>query len=179
MNAVAVIEAAVPASPREEWLNRGKNLGAERRDVDWRLADWLSEGKAAGHLDQAGFDFLADNLGIGPAKLKLIHKAAAIPAHLRDTSLTVEHHAHVAELPVQEQIELLTEAKRQHWSDDDLRKQTITRKVETGRAAMLSQEEWDDLSRMQFLHVWNRASVAAREDIAELVSQSHMRCIDA
>jgi len=177
MNAVAVIETAV--TPAEEWIDRGRKLAAKRRDVDWAIADWMVEGKAAGHLDQAGFDFLADNLGIGPAKLKLIHKAAAIPAHLRDTSLTVEHHAHVAELPVQEQIELLTEAKRQHWSDDDLRKQTITRKVETGRAAMLSQEEWDDLSRMQFLHVWNRASVAAREDIAELVSQSHMRCIDA
>ena len=177
MNAVAVIEVAV--TPAEEWIDRGRTLAAKRRDVDWAIADWMAEGKAAGHLDQAGFDFLADNLGIGPAKLKLIHKAAAIPAHLRDTSLTVEHHAHVAELPVQEQIELLTEAKRQHWSDDDLRKQTITRKVETGRAAMLSQEEWDDLSRMQFLHVWNRASVAAREDIAELVSQSHMRCIDA
>lgn len=177
MNAVAVIETAV--TPAEEWIDRGRTLAAKRRDVDWAIADWMVEGKAAGHLDQAGFDFLADNLGIGPAKLKLIHKAAAIPAHLRDTSLTVEHHAHVAELPVQEQIELLTEAKRQHWSDDDLRKQTITRKVETGRAAMLSQEEWDDLSRMQFLHVWNRASVAAREDIAELVSQSHMRCIDA
>lgn len=177
MNAVAVIEAA--ATPAEEWIDRGRTLAAKRRDVDWAIADWMVEGKAAGHLDQAGFDFLADNLGIGPAKLKLIHKAAAIPAHLRDTSLTVEHHAHVAELPVQEQIELLTEAKRQHWSDDDLRKQTITRKVETGRAAMLSPDEWDDHCRMQLQHAWNRASVSVREDFAELIAASHMGVIDA
>ncbi|MGJ8477268.1 hypothetical protein [Sphingobium yanoikuyae] len=177
MTVLAMSES--PEISYSRWIDEGRNLAVRWRETSWAIADWMVEGKAAGHLDQAGFDFLADNLGIGPAKLKLIHKAAAIPAHLRDTSLTVEHHAHVAELPVQEQIELLTEAKRQHWSDDDLRKQTITRKVETGRAAMLSQEEWDDLSRMQFLHVWNRASVAAREDIAELVSQSHMRCIDA
>ncbi|WP_010337795.1 hypothetical protein [Sphingobium yanoikuyae] len=177
MNAVAVIEAAV--SPAEEWIDRGRTLAAKRRDVDWAIADWMVEGKAAGHLDQAGFDFLADNLGIGPAKLKLIHKAAAIPAHLRDTSLTVEHHAHVAELPVQEQIELLTEAKRQHWSDDDLRKQTITRKVETGRAAMLSPDEWDDHCRMQLQHAWNRANPSVREDFAELIAASNMGVIDA
>jgi hypothetical protein len=177
MNAVAVIEAAL--TPAEEWIDRGRTLAAQRRDVDWAIADWMVEGKAAGHLDQAGFDFLADNLGIGPAKLKLIHKAAAIPAHLRDTSLTVEHHAHVAELPVQEQIELLTEAKRQHWSDDDLRKQTITRKVETGRAAMLSPDEWDDHCRMQLQHAWNRASPSVREDFAELIAASNMGVIDA
>lgn len=177
MNAVAVIEAvAVPAA---EWIDRGRGLAARRRDVDWELADWLAEGKAAGHLDQAGFDFLAENLGIGPSKLRLIHKAAAIPVHLRDTSLTIEHHAHVAELPAQEQMELLTEAKRQHWSDDALRKQAISRKVETGRAAMLSPDEWDDHCRMQLQHAWNRASIAVREEFAELIGESHMGVIDA
>lgn len=175
MNAISVIEAA----PIDAWVDRGRSLASQRRDVDWAIADWMNEGKDAGFLTQAGFDLLSENLGIAPAKLKMIHKAAAIPAHLRDTSLTVEHHAHVAELPAQEQMELLTEAKRQHWSDDALRKQAISRKVETGCAAMLSPDEWDDLSRMQFLHVWNRASLAAREDIAELIADSDMGVIDA
>jgi hypothetical protein len=176
MNAVAVIEAAV--TPAEEWIDRGRTLAAKRRDVDWAIADWMVEGKAAGHLDQAGFDFLADNLGIGPAKLKLIHKAAAIPAHLRDTSLTVEHHAHVAELPVQEQIELLTEAKRQHWSDDDLRKQTISRRAQIGGYEMLTPEEWEYHSLMAMQHAWNRAPKQARIDFLEIATKANGGLID-
>ena len=175
MNAISVIEAA----PIDAWVDRGRSLASQRRDVDWAIADWMNEGKDAGFLTQAGFDLLSENLGIAPAKLKMIHKAAAIPAHLRDTSLTVEHHAHVAELPAQEQMELLTEAKRQHWSDDALRKQAISRKVETGCAAMLSPDEWDDHCRVQLQHAWNRASVAVREDFAELIAESHMGVIDA
>lgn len=175
MNAISVIEA----DPIDAWVDRGRSLASQRRDVDWAIADWMTEGKDAGFLTQAGFDLLSENLGIAPAKLKMIHKAAAIPAHLRDTSLTVEHHAHVAELPAQEQMELLTEAKRHHWSDDALRKQAISRKVETGCAAMLSPDEWDDHCRVQLQHAWNRASVAVREDFAELIADSDMGVIDA
>jgi hypothetical protein len=178
MASVAVIEA-LPASALDAWIEVGRALATRRRNVDWELADWMLEGKQQGFLTQSGFDFLSENLGIGPAKLKLISKAAAIPHHLRDTSLTIEHHAHVAELPAQEQMELLTEAKRQHWSDDDLRKQAISRRVETGCAAMLSPDEWDDHCRMQLQHAWNRASIAVREDFAELIGASHMGVIDA
>lgn len=178
MNAVAVIEAVAPAPDREAWLSRGKGLGAERRDIDWRIADWMVEGKAAGHLDQAGFDFLADNLGIGPSKLRLIHKAAAIPVHLRDTSLTIEHHAHVAELPAQEQMELLTEAKRHHWSDDALRKQAISRRTQIGGYEVLSQEEWEYHALMAMQHAWNRAPKQARIDFLEIAAKVDGGLID-
>ena len=139
----------------------------------------MHEGQSNGFLTQAGFDFLADNLGIGPARLKVISKAAAIPAHLRDTSLTVEHHAHVADLPAPEQMELLTQAKLQHWSDDDLRKQAITHKVNHGHAAMLSQDEYDEHCRLALQHAWNRASPTVRGDFAEMIAASHMGIIDA
>ncbi|WIA54328.1 hypothetical protein N6H05_14775 [Sphingobium sp. WTD-1] len=178
MNAVAVIEAAV--TPLNAWVNEGRAIAGRITAATWELGDWANRGEQEGWCDQGKFELLGGELGLSPKRIREVHRASkAFPPHLRDSALTVEHHIQVADLPRDEQFELLGMAKDQHWNADDLRKQTITRKVETGRAAMLSQEEWDDLSRMQFLHVWNRASVAAREDIAELVSQSHMRCIDA
>jgi hypothetical protein len=174
MNAISVIEAA----PIDAWVDRGRSLASQRRDVDWAIADWMNEGKDAGFLTQAGFDLLSENLGIAPAKLKMIHKAAAIPAHLRDTSLTVEHHAHVAELPAQEQMELLTEAKRQHWSDDALRKQAISRRTQIGGYEVLSQEEWEYHALMAMQHAWNRAPKQARIDFLEIAAKVDGGLID-
>lgn len=180
MNAISVIDAGAAVVPMDAWIADGRALAAERRDVDWRLADWMITGQSYGFIDQAGFDFLSESLGIGPKRLKDIAKAAtAFPAHLRDSALSIEHHAHVADLPRAEQLELLGQAKREHWSDDDLRKQAITHKVGHGHVSMLSQDEWDEHCRMALQHAWNRANPTVREDFAEQIKESHLGIIDA
>lgn len=180
MNAVAVIEAVAIVAPMDAWIETGRALAARRRDVDWEIADWMVAGQAQGYIDQAGFDFLSCSLGIAPKRLKDIAKAAiAFPVHLRDSALSIEHHAHVADLPRGEQMELLSQAKREHWSDDDLRKQAITHKVGHGHVSMLSQDEWDEHCRMALQHAWNRASPTVREDFAEQIKESHLGVIDA
>lgn len=180
MSEVALVEAVAIVAPMDAWIQTGRALAARRRDVDWEIADWMVDGQAQGYIDQAGFDFLSSSLGIAPKRLKDIAKAAtAFPLHLRDSALSIEHHAHVADLPRGEQMELLSQAKREHWSDDDLRKQAITHKVGYGHVSMLSQDEWDEHCRMALQHAWNRASTTVREDFAEQIKESHLGVIDA
>lgn len=174
MAGLAIIE-----DERTHWLDTGRSLASQRRDVDWRLGDWLSEGRERGYVDQTGFDFLAENLGITPKRLKTITKAVdAFPTHLRNAALSIEHHAHVADLPRDEQLDLLCQAKEQHWNDDDLRKQVISHRARSGRIDTLSQEEWDDHSMVTLQHAWNRASKRVREDFLELAQGADGGVID-
>lgn len=161
------------------WLTTGRDLAAQRRNVDWQLGDWLIEGQEKGFLDQTSFDFLSDNLGIAPKRLKTITKAVeAFPAHLRDTALTIEHHAHVADLPRDEQLDLLKQAREAHWNDDDLRKQVISHRANAGRFDTLSAEEWDDHAMVSLQHAWNRASKKVRLDFLELANDANGGVID-
>ena len=168
MNAVTVIEAAaVPAIDLQSWIDTGRNLAAQRRDVDWRLADWMLDGKDRGFLDQTNFDFLSDNLGIAPKRLKDITKAAtAFPAHLRDKALTIEHHAAAAALPKQEAMELLHAAKDKHWTPEQTRHEAMKAKPRDERQVEESPLE-------SFLRHWNRLPRAVRFEAAEMIQASH------
>lgn len=163
---------------RTDWLARGRTLATQRRDVDWALGDWLTDGRAAGYLDQTGFDFIADELGLSPKRLKLIEKAANIPASHRDTTLSIEHHAHVADLAAPEQLDMLKQAKAGHWSDDDLRKKVITLKASTGRIDAMSAEEWADHSMVAMQHAWNRAPREMRLEFYEMAGEANGGVID-
>ena len=176
MNAVTVIEAANLSSPLDTWIANGRALAERRRDVDWEIADWMSEGREAGFITQAGFDFLADNLGIGPAKLKIISKAAAIPAHLRDTSLTVEHHAVVAKLPKDDQLNLLNQASREHWKVQDLREAVTQRRYEAGE--LFDDEDIESTLCTLIVRAWNRATPAARQSFMDLAKVAKLGIID-
>lgn len=181
MNMVTVDRVVVEldADPKQAWLDTGRQLATQRRDVDWQLGDWLIEGRENGFLDQTGFEFLADNLGIAPKRLKAITKAVdAFPVHLRDTSLSIEHHAHVADLPRNEQLDLLKQARDAHWSDDDLRKQVITHRAHNGGFSTLSAEEWDDHAMVALQHAWNRASKQVRLDFLEIAQEANGAVID-
>ncbi|WP_347271649.1 hypothetical protein [Rhizorhabdus histidinilytica] len=172
-----IVPVADPA--RDAWLDAGRTLAAERRDVDWRLGDWMLEGREKGYLDQAGFDFLSDNLGIAPKRLKVITRAAeTFPRHLRDETLTIEHHAYVADLPRDEQMHLLGQARREHWNDDDLRKHVINHKVRTGRVDSLSGEEWDHHALVALQHAWNRANPHVRAEFLEMAQEANGGVID-
>lgn len=172
------VPVADPA--RDAWLDAGRTLAAERRDVDWRLGDWMLEGREKGYLDQAGFDFLSDNLGIAPKRLKVITRAAeTFPRHLRDETLTIEHHAYVADLPRTDQVELLTQARREHWDDNEMRKHVISHKVRTGLVDRLTTDEWDHHALMGLQHAWNRASVSVRQEFMEMAKEANWGVIDA
>tara|TARA_Y100000114_G_scaffold153717_1_gene174227 strand:+ start:4069 stop:4614 length:546 start_codon:yes stop_codon:yes gene_type:complete len=181
MNAVAVIGTTqVPVPTLEQWLEIGRAIADEGRRVGWAFADWARQGKDLGYTKQLGFNFIGHELGIDPRRLEIIDKAAdAFPPGTRHPKLSVEHHAHVADLPKERGFELLNEAAANKWTDVDLRKEVITAKVASGLAHLLSQDDYDDFCRAQLQHAWNRASIAVREEFAELIGESHMGIIDA
>lgn len=152
----------------EAWVANGRDLAASRRNVDWQLADWMIEGQDKGYLTQASFDFLTDNLGIPQKRLKDITKAAtAFPAHLRDASLTIEHHAAVAAVPTQEALQLLHTARDNHWSPEQTRHEARRGHV----ADDVGNRSVDELE--SFLRHWNRLPRPIRIEAAEMIATSN------
>ncbi|MBH0112728.1 hypothetical protein I5E68_07155 [Novosphingobium sp. YJ-S2-02] len=176
MNAITTIEAA-PLAPLDDWVAKGRSLVAQRLDVDWKIADWMAEGKDAGHLSQAKFDFLSDNLGLAPRRLKDALKAALhFPPALRDASLSVEHHAAVASLPKDEALPLLKRASSEHLQVQDLREAVTQRRYETG--ALFDDEDTDTTLCTLVVRAWNRATPDARESFMQLARTVNFGIID-
>lgn len=175
MNAVTII--APPPTALTDWVEKGRSLVAQRLDVDWAIADWMAEGKEAGHLSQAKFDFLSDNLGLAPKRLKDALKAATnFPPALRDTRLSVEHHAAVASLPKDEALPLLKRASSEHLQVQDLREAVTQRRYETG--ALFDDEDTDTTLCTLIVRAWNRATPDARESFMELAKAVKFGIID-
>ena len=168
MNAVTIIEAGTMPADFQSWVDTGRNLASERHDVDWRTGKWLHDGKQAGFVDQAGFDFLAENLGTTPKRLKEIARAVeAFPPALRDTSLSIEHHAAAAVVADnQGRLELLQAAKREHWSPEQTRHEAMKAKPRDERQVEESPLE-------SFIRHWNRLPRVARMEAAEMIAESH------
>lgn len=176
MNAVTIIEAA-PIATQDEWLDKGRNLFTQRRDVDWQIAGWMVEGKTAGHLCQAKFDFLSDQLGVAPKRLKDALKAAeAFPPALRDINLSVEHHAAIASLPRDEALPLLQRASSEHLPVNALREYVTQRRYETGQN--FADEDTDSTLCTHIVRAWNRATPAARQSFLDLQEVSQLGIID-
>ena len=176
MNAMTIIEAA-PKDTQAAWVDRGRALADERREVDWRLADWMSEGKEAGYINQAGFDFLSENLGLAPKRLKDALKAAlTFPPALRNSALSVEYHAAVASLPKDEALPLLKRASDEHLPLQRLREHVTQRRYETWQN--FADEDTDTTLCTLIVRAWNRATPDARESFMELARPARFGIID-
>jgi len=176
MNAVTIIKAAPPAN-QAVWLDKGRDLFTQRREVDWRIAGWMVEGKEAGHLCQAKFDFLSEQLGVAPKRLKDALKAAeAFPPALRDINLSVEHHAAIASLPREEALPLLKRASSEHLPVNALREFVTQRRYETGQN--FADEDTDSTLCTHIVRAWNRATPAARQSFLDLQEVAHLGIID-
>ena len=145
----------------------------QRRENHWSCADCLREGKEAGYLTEAGFDFLSNDLGVAPKPLKEAVKAAeAFPPPLRDTKLSLEHHAATADLPdAQMRLEFLGHAKREHWSPEQTRYEAQKARHQESRGANESPLE-------SFLRHWNRLPDAVRGEAMEIIAASGAQIVD-
>jgi len=163
IQAIAIAPEATPEFTG--WVDRGRTLAGNRREVDWAIGDWMMEGREAGFIDQAGFDFLADNLGIAPKRLRDISRAVdAFPSHLRDQSLSIEHHASVAALPRQDALQLLNTARDKHWTPERTRHEAHQVKEREGRPAT------DSYGMLEsFIRHWNRLPKAQRLEAADMI----------
>ncbi|MFS0771057.1 hypothetical protein [Sphingomonas sp. 1P08PE] len=178
MNALATIEAAAPPAGFTDWLSTGKDLLTKRTAIEWQLADWIADGREQfGH--QAEFDFLADELGIAPKALKSAAKvAAAFPPHMRDTSLTFEHHEAVAGLPTSDAMALLKAASAGHLDERETRVEAVKRRAEIGQGTLID-DDWEHHQLMAIQRAWNRAQPNVRAEFLELAAEAELGVIDA
>jgi hypothetical protein len=170
MTALALAE---PAASFTEWLAIGRDLAHTRLTIDFALGDWLAQGRdhfAPEQIELAIGEIAAD---VEQARaLKRVEKVArAFPPAVRDTALTFEHHAKVADLPRQEALPLLREAREEKLPASKLRVRAMLRKVDLGLVLPREDDpEYDAL--VACVRAWNRAPIDVREDFAEMVAES-------
>lgn len=183
MNAVAIIEQdhspalTLPeGAPIEHWIEAGRQLADRKRELDWHTAEWADFG-LRNYPEQ--LEMALGELGVELREVKRLHKTLeAFPPHLRDPGLTFEHHAHVADLPVQEALPLLKEAHEQHLPARKLRVMAMLKKVETGQT--LPREDDADYDMLiACVRAWNRSSRTVRQEFAEMIVESDLGVIDA
>ena len=185
MNALTTIEAApaqalvldLPASTTfPDWLAQGRSLALSKKSIDFLIGDWINFGRD--HFPEELQEHLP-GLFDDPKLAKRAEKTAkAFPPHLRDASLTFEHHAHVADLPTQEALPLLKQAHDENLAARELRIRAMLRKVETGQILPREDDAEDD-ALMAMVRAWNRAPRHVREEFAELVADSDLGVIEA
>lgn len=176
-NDTAALALALPDNTTfTDWLAQGRSLALSKKSIDFLIGDWINFGRE--HFPeelQANLPGLFDD----PKLAKRAEKTAkAFPPHLRDASLTFEHHAHVADLPTQEALPLLKQAHDEHLPARQLRIRAMLRKQDIGQI-LPREEDAEDDALMAMVRAWNRATRTAREEFAELVADSDLGVIEA
>lgn len=173
MSALAVITAEAP-TPFHTWLETGRSLVDQRREIDWRLGDWLADGRKQ-FGDQAEFDFLADALGLAPQRLKQAERVAlAFPEHLRAHDVPVEVHAYIAALPEEERLQTLQRASREHWGESQAKRVITLHRQQT---AMFEDEDAETRQAVEIIRAWNRAPTESRRYFWELAKRADFGAI--
>jgi hypothetical protein len=172
---LTVIEA--PAT-FEDWRTHGRTLARTRLTIDWMLGDWLAQGRQ--HFAPEQIEMVLGEIATDAEQVKRLRQiervAKAFPPAIRNTALTFEHHAHLADLPTQEALPLLKDASERHMTAKALRTAAMLRKVDLG--LVLAAEDDPEYDAMRALcHAWNRAPHSVREDFAEMVAESHLGVI--
>lgn len=177
----ATIEPPVPSvsTSFEEWRIRGRSLARTRLTIDWMLGDWLTTGRE--HFAPEQIEMVLGEIATDAEQAKRLRQiervAKAFPPAIRNTALTFEHHAKVADLPVQEALPLLKRAGEEKLTAKAIGTAAMLRKVDLG--LVLPAEDDPEYDAMRALcHAWNRAPVNVREDFAEMVAESHMGVLE-
>lgn len=153
-----------------DWLAMGRSLASQRRTIDWLLGDWLAFGRE--HFPAEQIEMALGDVTNDPRSLRRVEKVAKIfPAHLRNEALTFDHHAKVADLPVQEALPLLKRASDEKLTPGELRREAYIRKMETGQLLPREDDPEDD-ALLACVRAWNRAPLSVRQDFAEMVADS-------
>lgn len=155
---VATIETVQVAADFAAWLQAGRALLTERTSLDWRLADWLTNGRER-YGEQSGFDFLADQLGIAPKQLRTAAKVAeAFPPSQRAADVTFEVHAKIAALPDGERLKTLRRASSEQWKEADAKRAVSDYRRQ---AAMFEDDDPERLATLIY-RAWNAAQPDVR-----------------
>lgn len=115
MGRLTTIAATEVAAGFDGWIEAGRALMQQRKEVDWQIAQWLKEGR-----DRFGnerqfqlFEALMIEAKDGRAAIKTFE---AFPDdNTRAHGLTFDAHRRVAALPADARLEVLSRADRERW----------------------------------------------------------------
>ncbi|MBB5709322.1 hypothetical protein [Sphingomonas xinjiangensis] len=167
MSALAIVETA-PVPAFDSWIEQGRTLAAQRRELDWQIGDWLAEGQEK-FGDQLELGLLSERLGIDPKRLKQAEKVAtAFPEHMRAEGVPFEVHAYIAALPADRRLPVLKQASDEHWGEREVKRVVTQHRQLT--AAFID----DDPERLatEMFRCWNRMPVDVREYAWELLERA-------
>lgn len=164
-----------------EWLETGRALYDQRKDLDWKCADWLADGQQRYPEQMA---LVLPMLASDPIEQKKISRsakiAAAIPLAQRCTALTFAHHMHVASLPVDERLQLLGRAQSEGLSARAMRIIALERKAELGVGnSTFDEDDFEYVELMAIVRLWNRARLDARQSFLDMANDANMGVIEA
>jgi hypothetical protein len=163
MNALTKIE---PDTAFAAWLDQGRTFLAERRELDWKMADHLAQGIER-FPDQVQLSFLGEQWAIDAKELRRsISVAASFPPALRAPDVPFEVHSQIASLPEDRRLETLKTAAEEHWGAKRAKAEvTLFRQ----HNAAFEDEDQETRLGVEILRAWNRAPAEAREYAWELI----------
>lgn len=171
MNALATIAADVPQTAEfGAWLDTGRALLTERNECDWRIADWLNDGKEQ-FGNQLAFDLLGEQLGIAPKTLKQAVKVSqAFPPAHRSPALPFAVHKEIARVEPEQRLPMLNKAAQGRWDEIAAHREVEGYREATGKRMANDDAEYSEA--MELVRAWNRISPEAREQAYAYFEQS-------
>ena len=153
--ALAIVETQVPAG-FDDWLATGRALLEQRNEADWKLADWLADGKQQ-FGNQLAFDMLGEQLGIAPKRLKTAVKVAqTFPPALRAPELSFDVHREIARVEPETRLKVLRDAAAGRWNEKVAHERVENIRIESG--AVLLDDDPEHREVVEMIRAWNRMS---------------------
>lgn len=149
-----------------DWLDVGRGLANQKRHIDWLIGDWITFGRR--HFPEQ-VELALEQFGDAKHVKRIEKTVVAFPPHIRCSSLSFDHHAHVADLPTQEALPLLKRAEIEKIDARHFRIEAMLRKVEIGQVYPRDEDHEDDMM-LALVRAWNRAPRNVRDDFFEMAT---------
>lgn len=175
------LEAVIPDDMGfDAWVEEARNIFAEHRNAEWKVAEWLRVGIERFH-DQPEMDLFLDQIGVDKKRAIADAKVAKlIPPSWRSDRISFEVCKHIAKVEDEDlRRRFLKQAVEEHWNERTAHHHVVEHKVETGKLF----DDGDDVSRLatELVRCWNRVGPEAREyfyQLAEMAASTGFGAID-
>lgn len=179
MNAMTVI-APTPIVTLEAWATDMRRLIADKRNVEWQIADALEFGQAHFGEDPQMQLFL-EAIGYDPKRAISDAKVARlIPPSWRTDKVSFDVCKHIAKVEDEVlRLRMLKQAVDGHWNEKQAHHAVVEHKSETGQ--LLPDDDAVTRLSTEMVRCWNRAGPEAREyfyALAEMAAASGFGPID-
>lgn len=176
MNAMTVL---APSSI-EAWADDMRRLIAEKRNVEWEIADRLEAGRAM-FGDDPQMQLFLDAIGYDQKRALADAKVAKlIPPAWRTDRISFEVCKHIAKVEDEVlRLRMLKQAVDGHWNEKQAHHAVVEHKSETGQ--FLPDDDAVTRLSTEMVRCWNRAGPEAREyfyALAEMAAANGFGIID-